>query len=183
MRSAPATGASVDRLTRLVTGLLEPVVVVLFGVLCCLVFGEVIARYAFNRPHAWSEELIIYLFTWVSFLGAALALRSGRHVSISCVVDRLSPRGRAAWDCVGNLIVLLFLVFLFVQGVRFVSMSHTLSSIVLQIPLSWVSVSLVIMAVVMALYAADMLHGACRRWRRPTETGTAAETAASERVV
>lgn len=41
---------------------------------------------------SWSEELSRYLLVWSSFIGAAVALKKGAHISISFLVDRLAPR-------------------------------------------------------------------------------------------
>jgi len=147
----------------LVTRLLENLLVGLFAILCCLAFGEVVFRYLLNQPHAWSEEASIYLFTWVSFLGAALAFRRRRHVGISYFVDKLSPRWQAGCECLAHLFVLGFLGLLLVQAIRFTLMNHTLNSIVLQIPLSWVAVSLSVMTLLMVVYTLDMLRQAARR--------------------
>jgi len=173
----------VGRLTQILTRILENLVVGLFGVLCCLVFGEVVSRYAFGQPHSWSEELIIYLFTWVSFLGAALAFRNGRHVSVSFFVGGRSPRAQAAWECAVNLIVLAFVALLFVQAVRFVRMNDTVSSIVLQIPLSWVSACLLVMTALMVLYTLGGLGRAIHRLSEPRPPAEASRDAAAERVV
>lgn len=163
----------------LVTRWLENLLVGLFGILCCLVFGEVVSRYLLNQPHAWSEEAVIYLFTWVSFLGAALALRHRRHVGITYFVDWLAPRWRARCECAAHLIVLAFLGLLLVQGSRFVRMNHTLNSIVLQIPLSWVSASLLVMTGLMVVYTLGLLSEAARRAGAPRPDH---ETPPAERV-
>jgi len=42
-------------------------------------------------------------------------------------------------------------------------MNHTLNSIVLQIPLSWVAASLSVMTLLMVVYALDTLRQAARR--------------------
>ena len=33
-----------------------------------LTFAQVVLRYAFNNPQAWSEEISRYLFIWSGFL-------------------------------------------------------------------------------------------------------------------
>jgi TRAP-type C4-dicarboxylate transport system permease small subunit len=128
---------------------LENLVIGLFGILCLVVFGEVVSRYLLNQPHVGSEELIIYLFTWISFLGAALALRSDRHVAISYFISLLPERAQRVIALAGDVVVLAFLCLLAVLGIRFARMNHTVSSITLQIPLSYVAASLVAMALLM----------------------------------
>jgi TRAP-type C4-dicarboxylate transport system permease small subunit len=144
---------------------LENLVIALFGILCLVVFGEVVSRYLLNQPHVGSEELIIYLFTWISFLGAALALRSGRHVSISYFVSLLPERAQHAIALAGDLVVLAFLGLLAVLAIRFARMNHTVNSITLQIPLSYIAASLVAMALLMIAAMLGRLREGVRRLR------------------
>jgi TRAP-type transport system small permease protein len=154
---------------------LENSVLILFTLLCILVFGEVVARYIFNNPFFWSEELTIYTFTWVSFLGAALALKNNRHVVVNVFVSWLPRTGQYLATLAADLIVLAFLVLLLVQSVRFWELSHTLRSIALDIPLSFVSASLVAMACLMIFFLGDSLVQKYRNFRAGRElTGTEA---------
>jgi TRAP-type transport system small permease protein len=145
--------------------LLENIVLVLFGFLCFLAFGEVVARYVFNSPFFWSEELTIYTFTWVSFLGAALALKHNRHVVVTYFISLLPRVGQYVAILIADLIVLAFLGLLLVQSVLFWGLSHTLRSIALNIPLSFVSASLVVMAALMIFYLADAMVQKYRAFR------------------
>jgi TRAP-type C4-dicarboxylate transport system permease small subunit len=47
-----------------------------------LVILAVVLRYVFNDPLTWGEELIVALFTWMVFVGAAAAVRSNLHIRI-----------------------------------------------------------------------------------------------------
>lgn len=52
---------------------------------------QVIARYAFDRPTTWSEEVAVSLFVWVSMLAVPLGFRRGEHLAIDILSRRLSP--------------------------------------------------------------------------------------------
>ena len=52
-------------------------------------FIGIVARYAFNRPLIWSDELTSLLFLWLAMLGTVLALRRGEHMRMTALV--LSP--------------------------------------------------------------------------------------------
>jgi TRAP-type C4-dicarboxylate transport system permease small subunit len=97
------------------------VVVAMMAAMVALVFGNVVARYAFNFSLIWAEELSQYLMVWVTFLGAGLALRQGRHVAVELVQDALpAALGRALRLAVA-LLVAAFLIVLAYLGVEFVS--------------------------------------------------------------
>jgi TRAP-type C4-dicarboxylate transport system permease small subunit len=52
------------------------------GAITVLVVAGVVFRYAFNDPLTWSEELIVGLFTWLVFIGAAIGVRAHAHIRI-----------------------------------------------------------------------------------------------------
>jgi TRAP-type C4-dicarboxylate transport system permease small subunit len=151
----------------------------LFAVLCIVVFGEVVARYLFNHPFFWADEVTVYTFTWVAFLGSALALRDNRHIGISFFVEKLPRGAQGVLGIVADAIVLAFLGLFLVQSVKFCRMNHTVASISLQIPLSFVSAALVVMNVLMIWYTVEALAGKIRGLR----SGVPAAEASVESVV
>ncbi|MCZ7659576.1 MAG: TRAP transporter small permease [Xanthobacteraceae bacterium] len=69
-------------------------IVAMMSAMVALVFANVVGRYAFNRSLIWAEELSQYLMVWVTFLGAGLALRYGRHVAME-MLQALLPAALA----------------------------------------------------------------------------------------
>ena len=51
------------------------------AIMVVLVFGNVVLRYGFNSGITTSEELSRWLFVWVTFLGAVVALNERTHLS------------------------------------------------------------------------------------------------------
>jgi TRAP-type C4-dicarboxylate transport system permease small subunit len=71
---------------------LELVISVALAVMVVLVFGNVVMRYAFNSGITLSEELSRWLFVWVTFLGAIVAMKDGAHLGSDTIVSKLSLR-------------------------------------------------------------------------------------------
>ena len=72
---------------------LEEILSSIFLVLMFLsTFTNVVARYVFNHPFPWAEEFSRYAFIWLSFLGAALCTKHGRHIIIDGFVKALPFR-------------------------------------------------------------------------------------------
>ena len=71
-----------------------------------LVFGNVVLRYAFNSGIAVSEEVSRWLFVWLTFLGAIVALREHGHLGTEALVSRLGTGGRKACLVVGYVLML-----------------------------------------------------------------------------
>jgi len=71
---------------------LEALIAAGLAVMVVLVFSNVVLRYAFNSGLDVSEELSRWLFIWITFLGAIVALREHAHLGTDALVSRL-PRG------------------------------------------------------------------------------------------
>jgi len=57
-----------------------------------IVFGDVIMRYAFNKPFSWAYDLIsIYLMAGIFFLVLSEAYASHAHVSVDILQQKFSP--------------------------------------------------------------------------------------------
>ncbi len=60
-----------------------------------VLFIGVVARYGFDHPLTWSDELASIIFLWLSMLGSVAALYRAEHMRLSTVVALLPVRWRA----------------------------------------------------------------------------------------
>ena len=82
-------------------------------VMVVLVFGNVVLRYGFNSSITVSEEVSRWLFVWVTFMGAVVALREHTHLGTDVLVSRLPPLGKKICFALGHLTMLYVCVLLF----------------------------------------------------------------------
>lgn len=80
-----------------------------------LVFGNVVLRYGFNSSITQSEEIGRWLFVWVTFMGAVVALREHAHLGTDALVTRLPPTGKKICLVLGHL-TMLYVCFLVFKG-------------------------------------------------------------------
>ena len=85
---------------------LELVIAACLAVMVVMVFGNVVLRYGFNSGIIVSEEVSRWLFLWVTFLGAIVALKEHAHLGSDFLIARLRPRGKKACLVVGHLLML-----------------------------------------------------------------------------
>lgn len=114
-----------------------------FGVLLfALLFGvfvvQVTARFAFDKPLAWTDEAAVILYLWVVLWGAAVVCRDREHVAFDLLYQSAAPRvqrimallacglvgGLAAWALPG--------------AVDYIHFMRRESTPVLGLPLNWV---------------------------------------------
>lgn len=86
--------------------LLSWLMVACLAVMVALVFTNVVLRYAFNSGVTVSEELSRWLFVWMTFLGAVVALHERAHLGTDTLVTRLSLRGKKICLGLGHLLML-----------------------------------------------------------------------------
>ena len=85
------------------------------AVMVALVFGNVVMRYGFNSGFTVSEELSRWLFVWLTFLGAVVALRENAHLGTDMLVGKLGPMGKRV--CMGlSLMLMLYCLWLLFSG-------------------------------------------------------------------
>lgn len=107
------------------------------AVMVLLVFGNVFMRYAFNSGFTVSEELSRWLFVWLTFLGAVVALRDNAHLGTDMLVGRLGPTGKRI--CMGlSLVLMLFTCWLLFKGSYDQAIINwDTTSAVMEVSMSW----------------------------------------------
>ncbi|SOC82731.1 C4-dicarboxylate transporter, DctQ subunit [Ensifer adhaerens] len=77
----------------------------------------------------WAQELCIIMFVWMAKFGAAYGVRTGIHVGIDVVINRLSPERRFVFILFGLCAGAFFTGTLAVLGANFVWHMYNVSSI------------------------------------------------------
>lgn len=102
-----------DRLLAGYCRLLEYVIAACLAVMVVLVFGNVVLRYGFNSGITVSEEVSRWLFVWLTFLGAIVALREHAHLGSDMLVSRLPLAGKKLCLVAGQCLMLYVTWLLF----------------------------------------------------------------------
>lgn len=110
----------------------------LFGVMVVVSLAQVFFRYVLNDSLTWSEELARYLFVWVSFLGAAIALHRKMHIAVDILTSIVSERARRIMLLITQVAVLFLLVVLIGYGMRITLLTWNTPSAALRIPMGLV---------------------------------------------
>jgi TRAP-type transport system small permease protein len=120
--------------------------VVSLALMVVLVFGNVVLRYGFNSGFTLSEELSRWLFVWMTFLGAVVALNERSHLGTDTVVSRLSVRGKKI--CLGlSYLVMLYMCWLTLSGSWAQTViNYSSTSAVMEVSMAWFFASGVVFA-------------------------------------
>ena len=123
-----------------------------------MVFTNVVTRYGFGFSIGWAEEVSSFLMIWVTYLGAGLALREGRHVAIDIFQDMLPDKLRRYARGAIAVLILLFFGFLTWYGIQFVIFGWSKETMVTQIPRGIPYLAIPIGAAMFALHLIFMLR-------------------------
>ena len=129
------------------------------GAAALLAIVAVLLRTFFNEIIFWSEEAIIYLVIFSTFLGAVITLRHNEHVNVDVVAVFLKERGKQVMAIIGVLITLIYLgaVGYFAWILIFEPRSSATVTPALELPLWVVTLPLPIGFTLMFLRAIEIL--------------------------
>lgn len=146
LRWLEALGSAVDTGVRVfITNVL--------GAIILLVIGEVLGRNLLNISFYWLEEVTMtFLGTWLVFIGASHAMKSGLLVSMDFVVARMPRPMALACSLVSHLGILIFLLVLIVYGARLAHLASDQPSPALQISMAFAYFPIVLGACFMVLH-------------------------------
>jgi len=102
-----------------------------------VLFTGVSARYFFQKPIIWSDELAGILFLWLAMLGAVVAFQRGEHMRMTAIVSQVGPRRRAFFDVLAIAAPLAFLVLVIQPACDFASDESLVSTPALDISSLW----------------------------------------------
>ncbi|MBP1157270.1 MULTISPECIES: TRAP transporter small permease [unclassified Paenibacillus] len=112
-----------------------------------LTFNMIIAvafRYVLNNPIFWADELSLYLFCWITFLGACLGVKRSDMAAVTILIDRLSPKLRLITDIFIQLSTLLFASIIGYYSILWVKSPSVVNQVSATIPINlWILYSVV----------------------------------------
>jgi TRAP-type C4-dicarboxylate transport system permease small subunit len=114
-----STGAT-DRVLRPIRRSVEITIVALFAVLTVAVFGQVVARYVFNQPPAWTEELARFCQVWIVLLASSICLRKGSHLAVDYLGPVMAPGARRSVAVITGCLIAIYSAVVVVWGARLV---------------------------------------------------------------
>ena len=118
-----------------------------------VLFSGVTARYLFQKPLIWSDELAGILFLWLAMLGSVTAFQRGEHMRMTAFVGLVPPRVRAFFDVLAIAAPLAFLVLVLDPAYEFASDEAFVSTPALDVSNLWRAAALPIGLGLMLLVA------------------------------
>ena len=87
----------------------EIAIITLFSVIIFTVFMQVVARYVFNSPPAWTEEVARYCQVWLVLLTSSICIRKGSHLAVDYLTHHLSVEWKKRMSIFSNSLIVIYL--------------------------------------------------------------------------
>ena len=102
-------------------GRLEQILIAaLLTIMILLAFSQIVLRNFFATGIDWGDSLVRYLVVWVGFIGAAIATKEGKHITIDVLSRWVTGKGRIAIQVTSNLCSTVICGLLTWAGIKFI---------------------------------------------------------------
>ena len=105
-----------DSIKKVFDKILEVLGTITLAIMSVLVVYQVVTRYVFNAPSAYSEALSQYLFVWMIMFGSAYVYGSKEHLTIDLLKDKFPPKMNMVVEVITNICLFAFILLVCVKG-------------------------------------------------------------------
>jgi len=134
----------------------------LFLLLFLTFLAQITARFGFDRPLPWTDELAVVLYIWVIVWAAAFMVPEREHVVFDLVWNSASRPVRRAMRVAGNLLVGSLALVALPASWDYVKFMGREKTPVLDIPFSLVFLPFILLLLALVVRSAWGLWGALR---------------------
>jgi len=99
----------------------QTLVSILLSVMILIAFLQIVLRNIFATGFTWGDPLVRNLVLWVGFIGAAIATREGKHISIDVVSQLVPSRGKVVIEGIIHVSSFIICGLLTFAAVKFIS--------------------------------------------------------------
>ncbi len=134
----------------------------LFITLFLVFIIQITARFGFNKPMAWTDELVVVLYVWVILWSAAFIVPEREHVAFDLIWNSVGKPARRVMKIMGNLMIGGLCLWAIPATWDYVSFMAREGTPVLGISFRWVFMPFVFLFVMLALRSAWNIWQAMR---------------------
>ncbi|MFZ7133264.1 MAG: TRAP transporter small permease [Eubacteriales bacterium] len=130
-------GRSLDKIARVLSQ-------TAVGIMVVTVLAQVFMRYFLKNPLVWGDELAKYSLVFMTFIGAAVALRDKQLAAMELITEKLPEKIKKMFVILVYIMEIVLLGFLFYYSINLLmedSVKAQLSP-ALQVPMTWIYFSM-----------------------------------------
>ena len=140
--------------------------VLLFALLFLVFVVQVTARFAFDKPLAWTDELAVILYLWAILWGASLVCEDRENVAFDLLYQKASPALQRAMAITACALIGVLTAWALPGSLDYILFMQRESTPVLGLPFNWVFAPFALLLIALTLrYAWRIYHLLSRNWR------------------
>ncbi len=147
----------------LIDRILEAIIAVMLIILVAIAFLEVVLRYVFNTSLVWSFEFLLVILTYMSFVGALLALRKRAHLRVLVIFFMLPRIGQAVLFVINQLGIGVTTAVMAYWGWEYAFRFTEKTTLILGWPVTWLYIVIPASGAAMTLQVLWDLYKGLRR--------------------
>jgi len=128
---------------------------VIFGTQCVVMLLQIFMRRVVNRPFVWAEDLVVLLFVWLTYLGAAVLYGKGKLITVDLFVMAMPKKLKLVLSLFADILIAVFSVYVLLQATKFfgnqVRLGHKLGG-ALGVP-SWAMTAALIVSIASMVFS------------------------------
>jgi len=139
------------------------VAAVLLLIMILVAFVNVVTRYLFHASIAFTEEIEVAFFVWITFLGIGMAFRRGSHLAMVFVRDRVPVRKHLIiFGQILSLILFIVVLYLTAQYVYLDMTIYHSTTMALGIPMWVYTIGMPIISILVIFRIAQSIREAMK---------------------
>ena len=123
----------------------------LFLVLFVVFILQIGARFLWNQPQPWTDELAVVLYLWVIFWACAFMVPASSHVSVDILIQHLPAALRIWFQTAGQLMLGGLALWALPASWDYVWFMRREATAVMGLPLFWVFLPLLVALLMMVI--------------------------------
>lgn len=153
------------RIDEAVSKVVKNIIAVLLFAIMLILFIGVIARYFFNSPIYWTDELVTYMLVCMTFLGGYIALRSERLVRVTFALSLLPIKVRRVVEIFSQIVIIVFLCILGYYSLLILKTPVALNqkTVALSMPMKYFYGLIPVMIVLMLMRMIINVYNLCKK--------------------
>ena len=147
-------------LRHLFDNLEEYLCVVLLVVMSGAILCQILFRFVFELPLRWTEELGIYVLSWVSFMGASVGVKRWAHIGVEAFVLLLPKKLQSATKVLSLVLSAVFFAIMVYFGCEIVNKQIVTGQVspAMRIPMYYAYLSVPVGGAFMFIRTLQLLH-------------------------
>lgn len=98
----------------------QVLIAALLTVMILMAFSQIVLRNFFSTGIAWGDALVRYLVVWVGFVGAAIAAREEKHITIDVLSRWITGAGKRTIQTISHFSSAVICGLLTWAGIKFI---------------------------------------------------------------